>query len=48
MKKNEYFDDDPDCSSYSGKSKWLRDNGHDSGDCDYDCNGCGYFTDCHG
>ena len=44
----EYYDDDSDCSSYNGKSKWLCDNGDDSGDCDHDCNGCGYFTDCHG
>lgn len=46
MRKYEYYD--PDCSSYNGKSKWLKDNGDDSGDCDMSCSGCAYFYDCHG
>ncbi len=48
MYKKEFYDDDPDCSSYNGKSKWLQDNGDDSGDCDMSCSGCAYFYDCHG
>lgn len=35
-------------NSFNGKSQWLRDNGDDSGNCDRDCRGCAYFTNCHG
>ncbi len=45
MRKIEYYD--PYCSSYIGKSKCLKDNGDDSGNCDMSCGGCAYFTDFH-